>query len=256
LAQKDEQLKREAALEAQRAADKKEKDEEAAKAAAAAQAAAEKAKYMLDAAKAAREEAEKKAAAEAEEIKKAHEKVAEETKKAHEKAIAEAKAAAEALEKAKKAAEEEAAKLKPSDAPKAPIKFKDAVGRKFSFPWHLCKSWKVRTSIIPLVIQSLTAPRAWKNLSNRPFSTSMSSVHTFTKGTTTSLVLMAKSFSHKSGRQWFNPIGPSPCTCGLCLNLLQPHQSPSLSITILDTHHHRMRSNSYLSTCQSASQRA
>jgi hypothetical protein len=27
---------------------------------------------------------------------------------------------------------------------KPPIKFKDAVGRKFSFPWHLCKSWKVR----------------------------------------------------------------------------------------------------------------
>jgi hypothetical protein len=91
----------------------------------------------------AREEAEKKAAADAEE-----------TKKAHEKAIAEAKAAAEELEKAKKAAEEEvekakklaeeeAAKVKPADAPKAPIKFKDAVGRKFSFPWHLCKTWKV-----------------------------------------------------------------------------------------------------------------
>jgi hypothetical protein len=24
-----------------------------------------------------------------------------------------------------------------------PIKFKDAVGRNFGFPWHLCKSWKV-----------------------------------------------------------------------------------------------------------------
>lgn len=29
------------------------------------------------------------------------------------------------------------------DRPKLPIKFKDAVGRKFSFPWHLCKTWKV-----------------------------------------------------------------------------------------------------------------
>lgn len=87
---------------------------------------------MLEAAQKAREEAEKKAAAEAEE-----------TKKAHEKALAEAKAAADDLEKGKKAAEEEAAKLKPSDAPKAPIKFKDAVGRKFSFPWALCKTWKV-----------------------------------------------------------------------------------------------------------------
>jgi len=30
---------------------------------------------------------------------------------------------------------------------KAPIKFKDAVGRKFSFPWNLCKTWKVRRSM-------------------------------------------------------------------------------------------------------------
>lgn len=29
------------------------------------------------------------------------------------------------------------------NTPKAPIEFKDAVGRKFSFPWHLCKTWKV-----------------------------------------------------------------------------------------------------------------
>ncbi|KAF2674522.1 hypothetical protein BT63DRAFT_12856 [Microthyrium microscopicum] len=28
------------------------------------------------------------------------------------------------------------------DMLQAPITFKDAVGRKFSFPWHLCKSWK------------------------------------------------------------------------------------------------------------------
>lgn len=61
--------------------------------------------------------------------------------------MAEAKKAAEELEKAKKAAEEEAAKLKPSDAPKAPIRFKDAVGRKFNFPFHLCKTWKVCSPI-------------------------------------------------------------------------------------------------------------
>jgi hypothetical protein len=30
---------------------------------------------------------------------------------------------------------------------KAPIKFKDAIGRKFSFPWHLCKIWTVCTWI-------------------------------------------------------------------------------------------------------------
>lgn len=27
--------------------------------------------------------------------------------------------------------------------PKPPIKFKDAVGRKFSFPWDICKTWEV-----------------------------------------------------------------------------------------------------------------
>ncbi|KAF2766011.1 hypothetical protein EJ03DRAFT_278987, partial [Teratosphaeria nubilosa] len=31
---------------------------------------------------------------------------------------------------------------------KAPIKFKDAVGRKFSFPWHLCKTWKGMEGLI------------------------------------------------------------------------------------------------------------
>ena len=74
----------------------------------------------------------------------------------HEKALAEAKAAADELEKAKKAAEEEAAKLKPSDAPKAPIKFKDAVGRKFSFPWNLCKTWKVSCGQDASALQALT----------------------------------------------------------------------------------------------------
>jgi len=34
---------------------------------------------------------------------------------------------------------------------KAPIKFKDAVGRKFSFPWDLCKTWKVRLCLVRLV---------------------------------------------------------------------------------------------------------
>lgn len=33
-----------------------------------------------------------------------------------------------------------------TDNPRPAIKFKDAVGRKFSFPWHLCKTWKVRST--------------------------------------------------------------------------------------------------------------
>lgn len=134
LAQKDEQLKRGAAKEAGLMAEKAEAESEAAEEAAEINADAEAAVKLLEAAKKAREEAETKAAKEVEE-----------TKAAYEKALAEAKAAAEELEKAKKAAEEEAANLNPkAEENKPPIKFKDAVGRKFSFPWHLCKTWKVR----------------------------------------------------------------------------------------------------------------
>jgi hypothetical protein len=34
------------------------------------------------------------------------------------------------------------------DMEKAPIRFKDAVGRKFSFPWHICKTWKGMEGLI------------------------------------------------------------------------------------------------------------
>jgi hypothetical protein len=34
------------------------------------------------------------------------------------------------------------------DMDKAPIKFKDAIGRKFTFPWYLCKTWKGMESLI------------------------------------------------------------------------------------------------------------
>jgi hypothetical protein len=118
-----------------------------------AQAAAEKAA----AAKKAEEEAEKKKKAEiAEATKKAKEdaeKKADEAmakaKEEHEKKIAEAKAAQEDAEKKHKELKEEADKTKPTpDSLKAPIKFKDAVGRKFSFPWHICKTWKGMETLI------------------------------------------------------------------------------------------------------------
>ena len=131
LAQKVDPFKRKAAAEAARATEKAEAISKAAK--------------LLQAARKAREKAEAKAVKEAEE-----------TKAVHEKALVEAKAAAKELEKAEKAAEEDAKKAKKLieeeaarnipklDEVKAPIMFKDAVGRKFSFPWHLCKTWKVR----------------------------------------------------------------------------------------------------------------
>ncbi|KAL1392315.1 hypothetical protein HDK64DRAFT_296943 [Phyllosticta capitalensis] len=41
---------------------------------------------------------------------------------------------------------EEASRKK--EEKKAPVKFKDAVGRKFSFPWHLCNTWKGMSELI------------------------------------------------------------------------------------------------------------
>ena len=57
-----------------------------------------------------------------------------------------AKKAAEELKK--KIQEETKAKLEEATkkSEKLPIRFKDAVGRKFSFPFHLCATWAVRCS--------------------------------------------------------------------------------------------------------------
>ena len=49
-------------------------------------------------------------------------------------------------EKAKIAAEHEVAQLKLLIF--KPIEFRDAVGRKFRFPWKICKTWKVSISNI------------------------------------------------------------------------------------------------------------
>lgn len=46
---------------------------------------------------------------------------------------------------------------------KRPVKFKDAVGRKFSFPWDICNTWKVRHSISALCEHGADLePREWK----------------------------------------------------------------------------------------------
>ncbi|SMR54998.1 unnamed protein product [Zymoseptoria tritici ST99CH_1A5] len=91
-----------------------------------------------DARKKAKEDAEDKAKAEA---KKA--------KEEHEKKLAEVEKAKTDSEAAKKALEEEIAKAKPTpDSQKPPIKFKDAIGRKFSFPFALCKTWQGMEKLI------------------------------------------------------------------------------------------------------------
>lgn len=149
-------------------ADKKAADEAAARAAAAAKEAADR-KAAQDAAKAkadAEVAAASKTAADAEAAAaKAKVDAEEATAKAKadaegatskakaeaEEAIAKAKAEGEeALAKAKADAEAAAAAAaaaaaKPPPEKKKPLKFKDAVGRKFSFPFHLCNTWHVST---------------------------------------------------------------------------------------------------------------
>lgn len=69
-----------------------------------------------------------------------------------------------AAEEAKKKAEEEAKALsKPKEEKKKPIKFKDAVGRKFSFPFHLCATWAVSCQFLSRCIDT-NCYRAWKIL--------------------------------------------------------------------------------------------
>jgi len=125
--QEDERIAREEAIKAAEVAKKLQAEQDALKA-----------KEIAAAAAAAKADAEKAAEDEA---KKA--------KEASDKKLAEVEAAKVELEKKQKELEDAAAKNKPiPDMEKAPIKFKDAVGRKFSFPWHLCKTWKGMESLI------------------------------------------------------------------------------------------------------------
>ena len=98
----------------------------------------QKKEEIAEASKKAKEEAEKKAA-----------EAAKKAKEEHEKKLKDAQTAKEEAEKKQKELEEEKKKLTPApDTTRAPIKFKDAVGRKFSFPYHLCKTWKGMEGLI------------------------------------------------------------------------------------------------------------
>lgn len=131
------QVEREKKAEALRKAEEIAKKEAELKALEQKKIADEKDKEVKAAAELAKLEAEKEAAKKAAEEKEKWEKELEEIKKK----------AAE-TEAAKKKFEEEAKKLRPGDDMlKPPIRFKDAVGRKFSFPWHICKTWKVSSKI-------------------------------------------------------------------------------------------------------------
>lgn len=120
------------------------------------------------ASKIAREEAMKEA-----EIKAAEEaakaKIAAEEAAAIAAAEATEKATAEAaIKTAEAVAAATAAARAPSTEKRKPIKFKDAVGRKFSFPFHLCNTWPV-SSFIFLLLFCVT-PVAREDLAPRvPF---------------------------------------------------------------------------------------
>ncbi|KAJ5372120.1 hypothetical protein N7517_004126 [Penicillium concentricum] len=109
-------------------------------------------KITLEAAALARADAEKKAAEDAAKAKEEAEKAT--AAAASEAAAAATAAANDAAAKAAAAAAEAAAKAAEPPPPppppekKQPIKFKDAVGRKFSFPFELCATWKGMEELI------------------------------------------------------------------------------------------------------------
>ena len=135
-------MKDKADREAREAAAKKAEEEKFAALEAAKAKAEEIAKAAEAAAAAATTEAEKKAADEQAKLKA-------EAQEAASKAKTEADEAAAKFKEEKEAAVAAAAAAAAPPAPeerKKPIKFKDAVGRKFSFPFHLCRTWEVRKS--------------------------------------------------------------------------------------------------------------
>lgn len=104
---------------------------------------------LADARKKAKEDAESKAADAAKKAKEEHEAAVKKANEEHEAKLAEAVKAKGEMEEAKKALEADIAKNTPTpDSQKPPIRFKDAVGRKFSFPWQICKTWKGMEALI------------------------------------------------------------------------------------------------------------
>lgn len=143
LEERTEREAREAREAAREAAIEKEASEQAARE----ERVAHEKKIAEDAAATARAEAEKEAAEEAAKAKKEAEEAA--AAAAAEAATAATEAANEAANAATAeavAAATAAASNQPPPPPekKKPIKFKDAVGRKFSFPFELCCTWQVR----------------------------------------------------------------------------------------------------------------
>jgi pyruvate/2-oxoglutarate dehydrogenase complex dihydrolipoamide acyltransferase (E2) component len=207
----EEKKEREARDAAREAAMKAAADDASAKA----ERAASDAKIAEEAAAKAREEVKKEAEAKA--ASDAAKAQAEAEAKA-ERAASDAKIAEEAAAKAKKEMEEAAAAaVPPPPEKKAPIKFKDAIGRKFNFPFHLCTKWSV--SVIPSRAAGgslLTFYRGWKSLYGRLFYMWRTLGHMSKMVIMTCSALTAKSFCPRYGIPLSSQTGPSQCTCGRC----------------------------------------
>ena len=126
----------------------------------AAKAASDK-KIAEEAAAAAKTEAEKKAAEEAAKAKEESEKKQKEADEKLKEAEEAAKKATAEAEDAKKAAEA----LKPKEK-KAPIRFHDAVGRKFNFPFEICCRWRGMETLINQAFQHVEVVGGWIQAGN------------------------------------------------------------------------------------------
>lgn len=88
------------------------------------------------------------------------------------------------------AATVEAEANKMASEKKGQIKFKDSVGRNFTFPFHLCYTWQVRRQEQPITTRSnmsnshMIFRRAWKSLYAKLFSTLRLSARMLQKATT------------------------------------------------------------------------
>jgi ankyrin repeat protein len=92
-----------------------------------------------------------------------------------------------------------------------PVKFKDAIGRKFSFPWYLCKTW-----------------RGMEELIKQTFFAVDTMGSTSINASTTLLGLTTKLFTLRLGRLWLNRAGRSQCSCGQFPREPKWHQSQIL----------------------------
>lgn len=122
-----------------------------------------------------------------------------------------------------------------------PIKFKDAVGRRFSFPYHRCETWAVSTSVNHFPTWYWYPDRALKNLSNKHFFMLKSLVLMSRRVTTIWWTRQVKLFFRRSGKIMLNLDGLSLCRCGLCPIQYRDHHHRLFMLSWIEAHHRLFR---------------